>query len=303
MKAGVLLPLAVFVCVVPGRAPGQPTYSSNVVGFVNLSLPATNGAAALLANPLRAANDEANTVLLLPDSADGTTLYKFDLALQAVVEEPGVYFGGFGWVPANLQLPPGEGFWTYPRDYFSASLAVTFVGEVPAHTVTNRLPAANRYALLASQIPAELPIGDARTTNTLRFPAEDGDTIYLLDPVTQSLKAPFTYYAGFGWSSANPDDPGPKGPVLPLASSFFVLKGPGATQTNWFQQGVGGEEGPGLHIEFLAGSVAVSLTTPAPGYVVQRSPTLAPPTWTDVGAPPVIMPVFQRQAYFRLMRP
>jgi hypothetical protein len=311
MNVRILLSPVVLLVLAPCCAPGQPTFSSNIVGYVNVSLPADDRAAVLLANPLRCTNDDISTVLPIPDSAYGTQIYKFDLGRQAAVEDPGVFLGGIGWDPSDLQLPPGEGFWIYPNESYYPSLNVTFVGEAPAHVVTNRLPAANRYALLGSQVPAELPIGDARATNTLRFPAEDGDTIYLFDPQRQRLKEPYTYYDGYGWSSANADDPGPRGPVLPLATSFFILKGPGATQTNWLQPGIVEGDGPMLNVQYLGFAVEVSWLATSTGYRLQQSLSLSSPTWTDVVAAPaifhgyltVLMPVVGRQAYFRLMRP
>ena len=48
--------------------------TSNAIGFVNIRLgPGFN----LIANPLNGTNNQLRTILPLPDSAEGTTIYRF----------------------------------------------------------------------------------------------------------------------------------------------------------------------------------------------------------------------------------
>lgn len=208
-------------------------YSANAVGYVNLSLPA---GFSLIANPLNGTNNSLNTILPLADNADGTTIYRFKPSIQRYAESL-TWVAGFGWVsadpdPALLVLPPGEGIFIKPSG--PTPLTVTFVGEVPQGALSNPVLGGNKYAIASSQVPQALPIGDSTPANaatTLQFPAAEGDTIYVFNSTTQRYKESYTYVAGFGWISANVDDPGPLGPTIPVATSFFLFRAGGSV--NW----------------------------------------------------------------------
>ena len=73
----------------------------------------------------------------------------------------------------------------------------------------------------ATAIALDIPLSD--------IPAVDGDTIFIFDNVLQTYKDPYSYISGFGWFSANPDDPGPQGPTIPVASGFW-FQGTGTTR-------------------------------------------------------------------------
>jgi hypothetical protein len=94
------------------------------------------------------------------------------------------------------------------------------------------LTGGNNFNLVGSQVPQALPIGSTGEANTLEFPAVPGDSVYIFDSASQTYKQPYDYFEGFGWFSANGDDPGPQGPTIPVAEGFFVLK-TGATSQSW----------------------------------------------------------------------
>jgi hypothetical protein len=77
-------------------------------------------------------------------------------------------------------------------------------------------------------------LGDLVTPGTLGFAAEDGDAVYVFDSLATppNFKPVYTYYDGAGWLS---DAPGstPAGPVIPVATGFFVVKSSAATKTSW----------------------------------------------------------------------
>ena len=208
-------------------------YSANAVGYVNLSL--VNGFT-LIANPLNGTNNHLNTILPLPATADGTTIYRYRPNTGAVggFGDAITFFDGFGWFSADtdpnwLVLPPGEGVFIQPSG--PTPLNVTFVGEVPQGQLSNPVAGNNRFSILASQVPQALPIGETGNNATLQFPAVDGDTVYIFNSTTQRYKDAYSYFGGFGWFSANADDPGPVGPTIPVATSFWVQKsGP---NTSW----------------------------------------------------------------------
>jgi hypothetical protein len=198
-------------------------YSANAVGYVNLSLP--NGFS-IIANPLNGTNNNLNTILPLPDTADGTTIFRFRPSARAYGDSI-AFFAGFGWFSADpdpnwLVLDPGEGVFIKPSG--PTPLNVTFVGEVPQGALSNPLLGGNHFQIVSSEVPQALPLGDEVTPNTLNFPAVEGDTVYIFDTAQQRYKDSYSYFGGFGWFSANPDDPGPVGPTIPVATGFFLLK-------------------------------------------------------------------------------
>jgi hypothetical protein len=170
----------------------------------------------------------------LPNGYDGTTIYRFDVSLQNYLDPIG-WIEGFGWfspTDGNPTVNPGEGIWV--QNVAAAVLNVTFVGEVPSGTLNQSIPGGNNLKLASSIVPKGLPIGDTPSAaTTLGFPAADGDTLYLFNPATQNYKDPYGYIDGFGWFSANADDPGPAGPTIAPGTGFWSQK-PGAAGT-WTQ--------------------------------------------------------------------
>jgi hypothetical protein len=207
-------------------------YSVNAVGYVNQSVPA-NGLA-ILSVPLNGTNNALNTTMPIPNGYDGTTVYRFDVATQNYLD-PIAWIEGFGWFSpsdANPTVNPGEGVWV--QNLAATALPITFVGEVPSGTLNNAIPGGNNLKLASSVVPKGLPLGDVATAGTtLGFPAADSDTVFIFNPATQNYKDPYAYIDGFGWFSANADDPGPGGPVIQPGTGFWSQK-PGAAGT-WTQ--------------------------------------------------------------------
>jgi len=134
-------------------------YSVNIVGYVNVSVPA---GFSIIANPLNnSAGNDLNT--LIPNAGVGDTIYKwngsgFD-AFTYLDPDPALR-----WSP-NTTLVPGEGA------FYSAGAAatVTFVGEVQLNS-TNHLPAG--FSLKSSVVP------QSDKLDNLGFPADVGDNVY-----------------------------------------------------------------------------------------------------------------------------
>lgn len=185
-------------------------YSVNVVGYVNVTVPA--GGWAILANPLNNGANAFADVLKLPSdgSAEFVTVYRYNGAQQAFL--PSVTWAFGAWDPANQPaLAPGEGF--FIQNPGTAALTITFVGEVPQGNLTANVPAG--WSLLGSQVPQAARLG------TMGFPVEDFDTVFLFDASKQQYAPSYTYAFG-AWDSATDKDP--NGPVIPVGAGFWSQK-------------------------------------------------------------------------------
>jgi hypothetical protein len=232
MRTKTLLLTAALTAAGASASMAQTIYSVNAVGYVNLTLPTLpSGAAgplAMIANPLNGTNNFLNTILPLPPSADGTTVFFYDTATANYTTATFIGAPDNVWLP-DLQAAPGTGFFIQAQNSAGPNLQVTFVGEVPQGTLVNTLPPANQLALKSSIVPQSAPLGNETTPNTLLYPAEDGDTAFIWNQAGQSYDS-YTYVGA-------PDDvwlPGsPTGPVIDVARGFFIQKGPTATKTSW----------------------------------------------------------------------
>jgi hypothetical protein len=210
-------------------------YSVNAVGYVNLSLRSDPGGplyGTIVANPLNGTNNELNTIMPLGDAYGGSTIYRFDPALQNY-QDAIIYYGAeAGWFTpsGSTVVNPGESFWMYPQGPNPCN--ITFVGEVPQGQLSNPLPGPNKLSMRSSIVPQTARLGDPTMANSLLFAADDSDTVYIFDPTVQNYKDAYIYYGvRAGWFS--PSDPDPAGPEIPVGTGFFIQKGPTATKTSW----------------------------------------------------------------------
>lgn len=204
-------------------------FSDNTVGYVKVTVPA-NGFA-LLGVPLSGTNNLLNTTIRLPDGYDGTTAFRYDATVQNY-RDAIQWIEGFGWFSPTDPAPtvnPGEGIWI--RNIAANPLNFIFVGGVVQGTYSVPVPGENRLNLASSAVPRAANLGDTVTgtpPGTLGFPAADGDCVFVFDVAAQKYKDIYCYFPGFGWFSANEDDPGPLGPFIPVATGFWTqVTGPG----------------------------------------------------------------------------
>jgi hypothetical protein len=184
----------------------QNVYSLNVVGYINVTVPANSFA--LVANQLNTTNN--TLAALIPTAPDGTQFFKYTTgsgwASSTFDElEP-------GWLPdGNATMNPGEG--GFLKNNTASPITITFVGEVSQGALSNPVPAG--YAVRSSIVP------QGGTLTELGFPGVDGDQV-------------FKYTPGAGYSSATFDElePGwlPAEPTIAVGESFFSRKG---AATDW----------------------------------------------------------------------
>jgi hypothetical protein len=202
MRTKALLCVASLAAGVTATIAQSNVYSTNVVGYYELNIPANKYV--LLANQLNTTNNTIGNIL--GTSQDGAIFQKFLNGYTAYVYDSLVP----GWTPdGNATLNPGEGgFYKSP-----VATTLTFVGEVLQGDLTNTLPI-HKYAVRSSMVP------QAGTLTQLGFPAEDGDVMQ-------------TY--GNGYSAFVMDDGwwNPSEPSLAIGQAFFYEKASTSTQSQW----------------------------------------------------------------------
>jgi hypothetical protein len=170
-------------------------FSSNAVGYVNISL--TAGDFAAIHNPLKSDDNLIGTVLA--GAEEGTVVYKWNGAGYSI---SALDFGA--WSDPAMELPNGAGFFIIsPTD-----ATLTFVGEVE-QSASNALSAG--FNLIGSQVP------QAGTATQLELPAQDGTIVYQWN-VTNQAYGISTFDFG-AWDSE---------PSFGVGEAFFV-SAPAAT--------------------------------------------------------------------------
>jgi hypothetical protein len=201
-------------------------YSVNVVGYVNIPLPANKYV--LIENPLDAGNNSITNVIPGPNVLpDNVLLYRFKNGAFLDAEQ---FIATFGWFPGTNVLAPGDGFFVISP----SATNITFVGNVVQGPATNQLIAG--YSLVGSQVPQSIAVGQAGIsdpTNTMTIPVEDNMNIYLWNSSSQAYKDAIQYIAGFGWFDPN-SVYGTNGPVPAVGEAFFVFKPTAASWTRTF---------------------------------------------------------------------
>jgi hypothetical protein len=195
----------------------QSVYSVNAVGYVNKTIVAGYN---LIANPLNGTNNNINTII--PTAPNGSVILKWDGAAQQFGQAD-TYLDGLGWVDASVQpstttLNPGEGI--FFQNNSGASATLTFVGEVPQGSLTNRIGA--NFGFYSSIVPQSAGL------TALGFPGQSGMTYNGWDTAGQTYAAAYTYIDGLGWvdPGVNPVDP------VPAVGEGFLITNPGAA-VNW----------------------------------------------------------------------
>jgi hypothetical protein len=183
----------------------QPVFSQNVVGYVNISIPANQ--LTLVANPL---DDGTNTATSLGGALPNkSTIQTWNGSGYNASSK-----GGGVWT-VNFALPPGVGFFVKSP----TALTNTFVGNVVTQVggnATNALPA-GALVLLGSITPYT---GDLTDTNLDLGP-------------TLANKSTVQVWNGTGFTASSKGGGSFNTPLtLSVGQGFFVKS---ATTTNWVQ--------------------------------------------------------------------
>ena len=189
-------------------------YSLNVVGYVNVNVPA-NGFA-LIANQLDAGAGNNTLDKLIPVAPDGAQFFKFNGSYTAAT-----YDGlSQAWDDNGLiTLAPGEG--GFMHNNTASALTLTFVGEVMQGTLTNPLPSG--YAIRSSIVPQQGTLQDLGIPVTGAGSPSDGDQVFVYNG---SYSASTFDSLIPGWDTAG----SPGGPTIGVGQAFFIKS---ATAYSW----------------------------------------------------------------------
>jgi hypothetical protein len=204
MRTKTLLATAVLSAAGVATSMAQ-VFSVNAVGYVNVKVPP---GFSLIANQLNA--PDAKLSALIPTAPAGTTVYKFNGTAYEIASFDDL---DNAWVGPAITLSPGEG--AFIRNPTAAEFTVTFVGEVPAGSLSNPLPAG--FSIRSSQVPQA-----GKITTDLGFPAGAGDVIYQFNSTTDQYVINSFDDLDNAWVPAEP--------TVAVGESFFVKK---AAAGNW----------------------------------------------------------------------
>ena len=119
--------------------------------------------------------------------------------------------------PSTTTLNPGEGF--FFQNNSGGNITLTFVGEVPQGSLTNRIGA--NYGFYSSIVPQSAGL------TALSFPGQDGMTYNGWDAVNQTYAQAYSFFSGAwfdpGFQTVDP---------VPAVGEGFLITNPGGA-VNW----------------------------------------------------------------------
>jgi hypothetical protein len=209
----------------------QNVYSLNVVGYVNVPVPAGYS---ILGNPLSAGVTNGAGEIMTP--IDNSIILTWNGAGYNYV---GYDSGNGGWVDANSSptqppsLPPGKGFFFFNP---GTATTITFVGQVvPSPGVTNAMSLPSGYSLISTPLPVSGTLGTATTTGNPPVPGAVNMPVIDNEIILQWNGAGYNYIGydsgNGGWVDAA-SSPIPA-PTITAGKGFFFFN-PG-TAANWLQ--------------------------------------------------------------------
>lgn len=207
MKAKALLILGLAAGGV--SAANHPVLSANIVGYVNVTVPAqVNGVSkyVMIANPLKATSNKVSDVIKL-GATDDLQLFHFTPAgFLSSAASGGEWLDG-----GDIIINPGGGF--FAASASANPVKITFVGEVdiPGAIAGHNVPV--NLSIQSSVLPKAGRLAD------LEYPLGAGDNDS--DVVFQFLNG--SYVETGGSAGAWLDDSG-KGPSVAVAESFWVKR-------------------------------------------------------------------------------
>jgi hypothetical protein len=234
----------------------------------------------LIANSLQNGSNELNRILMLPNWASGTTIFKYDAGIQRFFD-PIEFYADYGWYSPTDETPtlnPGEGaFIITMSNGVPTSVPLTFVGEIPPTPNCRNLEGMNSLEIWSP------PFG--KGVEMLSPQEGDAVSVYICGEYNV-----FTYIDAIGW--LNNGDVKREGPEIPPGTAVQLrLQGwertscppcvaCDATAATVVEDNVplSDPKKEGATFSFLFES------QPDKQYQVQCM-SLAAPNWSDLGAP------------------
>jgi hypothetical protein len=191
-------------------------YSLNVVGYINVTVPA-NGFY-MVANQLDAGGgNDINTVI--PTAPAGAQFYKYNGTYVTSTYDPTIP----GWDTA-MSLNPGEGGFFHNNT--ASPLTLTFVGEVMQGTLVNQIP--QNFAIRSSIVPQQGTLQDLGIPISGTGSPSPGDQVYVYNNGSYSSS---TFDPTIpGWDTTG----SPGGPTIAVGQAFFLHSATAYTWTRNF---------------------------------------------------------------------
>jgi hypothetical protein len=201
------LVIAAAIAAVGAATSMAQVFSVNVVGYVNVTVPA--GKYKIIANQL---NNGGNTIeQVISNAPGGFIVYAYNNATQSFLING--YDADFGWDDPAMVVAPGMGL--FVRAPAGANANITFVGEVPQGTLNT--PVGRNFSLLASQVPQA-----GRLQTDLGFTPQVGDIVYRY----RNDRYLVSNFDEFGWDEE---------PALEVGEGFYMFRsGNAGTWTRTF---------------------------------------------------------------------
>jgi len=190
-------------------------YSANIVGYVNVTMPA--GQFALVSNPLDDGTNTANDLLAsLPNKS---TIQIWNSAGNSFTPYSKT---ASGFTPSNPSITVGQGFFVKSASNFTNTFVGNVVPNPGGNQTTNGLPA-GLFVLVGSTLPVGGTFDDVGTsTLNLIATLPNKSTIQIWNGAGNAFTPYSKTASGFT----------PSNPALSVGQGFFIKS---ASATNWVQ--------------------------------------------------------------------
>jgi hypothetical protein len=190
MRTKTLLIAAAALAVGIGSSLAQ-TYSANIVGYYNVTVPANKFG--LIAIQL---TDASGSYQINSQLTNGVANNSALLVWNGSSFDSYAYFAGFGWYDqafnlATNSVPSGTSALIQNGDTVNP-MTFTVVGTVPTN-VTTHIPAGFGFYSMGS------PVATNIDSTLAAFPCQNNDVYYAWNSASQTYSTNYAYFAGFGW--------------------------------------------------------------------------------------------------------
>jgi hypothetical protein len=203
MRTKTLLIAAAALAVGIGSSLAQ-TYSQNIVGYYNVTVPASKFQ--LIAVQL---TDASGTYQINSQLTNGVADSSILLVWNGASFDNYIFYAGYGWYDSGFNLttvalPSGTS--ALLQNGAASPTTFTVVGTVP-DVATTAIPVGFGFYSMGS------PVATNIDSTLAAFPSQANDIYYAWDAGSQTYSTNYVYYVGYGWYDAGFNQAYPTPPV------------------------------------------------------------------------------------------